>query len=287
LATRIGELNGALNHQGFADKPWMKALKQPVQDTFKALGELARGAGKATLESILLAWVPIDSRLAVGKQQNIVALIRTLLIGQVLLDSPAHIAINQHVITQLKQWLRQWRVLDKQISDTRRSWQYPTAYKPRKSIARDLAAHQQKLRAHELSLPALLDFQNNEYAKQLQNEIRQYAQTGKAISKDWLAQAKRWIDNLGGIAGSITWGVIMLNFINTALTYRDLTTDGDFSVKDIGKVTYGLGYSFNLLMAVFVEAPWNVIKDAKPVLIDGKHVGILDKSAGYWKAKGN
>ncbi|KPW76757.1 Uncharacterized protein ALO76_05029, partial [Pseudomonas syringae pv. coriandricola] len=120
--------------------------------------------------------------------------------------------------------------------------QYPTAYKPRKSIARDLAAHQQKLRAHELSLPALLDFQNNEYAKQLQNEIRQYAQAGKAITKDWLAQAKRWIDNLGGIAGSITWGVIMLNFINTALTYRDLTTDGDFSVKDIGKVTYGLGY---------------------------------------------
>ncbi|RMN19004.1 Membrane protein, partial [Pseudomonas cannabina] len=119
------------------------------------------------------------------------------------------------------------------------------------------------------------------------NEIRQYTQTGKAITKDWLAQAKRWLDNLGGIAGSITWGVIMLNFINTALTYRDLTTDGDFSVKDIGKVTYGLGYSFNLLMAVFVEAPWNVIKDAKPVLIDGKNVGILDKSAGYWKAKGN
>ncbi|SDX22294.1 hypothetical protein SAMN05444514_1151, partial [Pseudomonas syringae] len=103
----------------------------------------------------------------------------------------------------------------------------------------------------------------------------------------WLAQAKRWLDNLGGIAGSITWGVIMLNFINTALTYRDLTTDGDFSVKDIGKVTYGLGYSFNLLMAVFVEAPWNVIKNAKPVLIDGKNAGILDKSAGYWKAKGN
>ncbi|RMO91782.1 putative Membrane protein, partial [Pseudomonas syringae pv. philadelphi] len=287
LATRIGELNGALNHQGFADKPWMKALQQPVQDTFKALGELARGAGKATLESILLAWVPIDSRLAVGKQQNIVALIRTLLIGQVLLDSPAHIAINQHVIAQLKQWIRQWRVLDQQIRDTRRSWQYPTAYKSRKSIARDLAAHQQKLRAHELSLPALLDFQNNEYAKQLQNEIRQYTQTGKAITKDWLAQAKRWLDNLGGIAGSITWGVIMLNFINTALTYRDLTTDGDFSVKDIGKVTYGLGYSFNLLMAVFVEAPWAIISTAKPLVIGGYDVGILDQSAAYWKARGN
>ncbi|MBI6782117.1 T6SS effector BTH_I2691 family protein, partial [Pseudomonas syringae] len=287
LATRIGELNGTLNHQGFADKPWMKALKQPVQDTFKALGQLASSAGKGTFESILLAWVPIDSRLAVGKQQNIVALIRTLLIGQILLDSKARIAIDHTMLAKLKNWINEWRVLNKQISDTRRSWLYPTAYNPRKSIASHLRALEQKLRLHELSMPALLDFQNNEYAKQLQGEIRQHFQSGKAIAKDWLSTARRWLDGLGGIAGSITWGVIMLNFINTAFTYRDLTRDGDFSAKDIGKVTYGLGYSFNLLMAVFVEAPWAVIRDATPALIDGKNVGILDRSAGYWRAKGN
>ncbi|KPX81918.1 putative Membrane protein, partial [Pseudomonas amygdali pv. mellea] len=287
LATRIGELNGALNHQGFADKPWMKALKQPVQGTFKALGELASGAGKATLESILLAWVPIDSRMALGKQQNIVALLRTLLIGQILLDSKAHIAVDQQVFTKLKQWIREWQVLNKQISDIRRNWLYPNAYNTRQSTARNLHAHKQKLRVHELSIPALLDFQNNEYAKLLQDEIRQYFQSGKTLAKDWLAQAKRWTDRLGGTAGSITWGVIMLNFINTALTYRDLTRDGDFSAKDIGKVTYGLGYSFNLLMAVFVEAPWSVIRDATPELIDGKNVAILDRSSAYWKAKGN
>ncbi|MEQ4186531.1 hypothetical protein ABNM43_24080, partial [Pseudomonas syringae] len=132
-----------------------------------------------------------------------------------------------------------------------------------------------------------LDFQNNEYAKLLQDEIRQYFQSGKTLAKDWLAQAKRWTNRLGGTAGSITWGVIMLNFINTALTYRDVTRDGDFSAKDIGKVTYGLGYSFNLLMVVFVEAPWSVIRDATPVLIDGKNVGVLDRSSAYWKAKGN
>ncbi|WP_024679571.1 hypothetical protein [Pseudomonas syringae] len=43
----------------------------------------------------------------------------------------------------------------------------------------------------------------------------------------------------GGVAGSITWGVVMLNLINTAFLYKDLTQDGDFSTKDIGKVTYG------------------------------------------------
>ncbi|POR69172.1 T6SS effector BTH_I2691 family protein [Pseudomonas syringae] len=287
LATRIGELNGTLNHQGFAEKPWMKALKQPVQDTFKALGQLASSAGKATFESILLAWVPIDSRLAVGKQQNIVALIRTLLIGQILLGSTARIAIDHNMLAKLKTWISEWQVLNKQISDTRRSWLYPTAYNPRKSIASHLRALEQKLRLHELSMPALLDFQNNQYAKQLQDEIRLHVQSGKAITKEWLSSARRWLDGLGGIAGSITWGVIMLNFINTTFTYRDLTRDGDFSTKDIGKVTYGLGYSFNLLMAVFVEAPWAVIRDAKPLSIGGYNIGILDKSAAYWKARGN
>uniref|UniRef100_UPI000E30CE92 hypothetical protein n=1 Tax=Pseudomonas syringae TaxID=317 RepID=UPI000E30CE92 len=287
LATRIGELNGTLNHQGFADKPWMKALKQPVQDTFKALGQLASSAGKATFESILLAWVPIDSRMAVGKQQNIVALIRTLLIGQILLDSKARIAIDHNMLAKLKTWISEWQVLNKQISDTRRSWLYPTAYTPRKSIASHLRTLEEKLRRHELSMPALLDFQNNQYAKQLQDEIRLHFQSGKAITKEWLSTARRWLDGLGGIAGSITWGVIMLNFINTAFTYRDLTRDGNFSAKDIGKVTYGLGYSFNLLMAVFVEAPWVVISTAKPLSIGGYDIGILDKSAAYWKARGN
>ncbi|MDU8428434.1 toxin VasX [Pseudomonas syringae pv. actinidifoliorum] len=287
LATRIGELNGVLNHQGFADKPWMKALKQPVQGTFRALGELASGAGKATFESVLLAWVPIDSRMALGKRQNIVALLRTLLIGQILFDSTARVAINEQAVTKLKQWVLEWQVLNKQISDIRRRWLYPNAYNTRQSTARNLQAHKHKLRVHELSIPALLDFQNNEYARLLQDEIRQYFQSGKTLAKDWLARAKGWTDRLGGTAGSITWGVVMLNLINTAFLYRDLTRDGDFSTKDIGKVTYGLGYSFNLLMAVFVEAPWSVIRDATPVLIDGKNVAILDRSSAYWKAKGN
>ncbi|EPN27222.1 membrane protein, partial [Pseudomonas syringae pv. actinidiae ICMP 19099] len=78
----------------------------------------------------------------------------------------------------------------------------------------------------------------------------------------------------GGVAGSITWGVVMLNLINTAFLYRDLTRDRDFSTKDIGKVTYGLGYSFNLLMAVFVEAPWAIISTAKPLVIGGYDPGF-------------
>ncbi|KPY64987.1 Uncharacterized protein ALO94_04534, partial [Pseudomonas syringae pv. spinaceae] len=120
-----------------------------------------------------------------------------------------------------------------------------------------------------------------------QDEIRQYFQSGKTLATDWLARAKGWTDRLGGVAGTITWGVVMLNLINTAFLYRDLTRDGDFSTKDIGKVTYGLGYSFNLLMAVFVDAPWSIIRDATPALIDGKNVAILDRSSAYWKAKGN
>ncbi|EGH36091.1 hypothetical protein PSYJA_46341, partial [Pseudomonas syringae pv. japonica str. M301072] len=34
-------------------------------------------------------------------------------------------------------------------------------------------------------------------------------------------------------------------------------------------------------MAVFVEAPWAVIRDAKPLSIGGYNIGILDKSAAY------
>ncbi|WP_221033403.1 hypothetical protein [Pseudomonas cichorii] len=265
----------------------MKNLKQPVRDTFKALRELVAGAGKAMAENMLLAWVPVDSRLALGKQQNIPALIRSLLIGQILTNMPEQVRIDQQLASRLKQWKREWRLLSSQITDTRHSWLYPLDPRSRRSTARHLQKQMDALRLHELKIPGLLDFQNNQYAQLLQDEIRAFFNSGLDVAKDWHTRAKAWSERLGGLGAGITWGVILINFINTAMLYQDLTRDGEFSGKDIVKVGYSLGYSANLLMAVFVEAPWAVIREAKPVMIGGYEVGILDRSAAYWKAQGN
>ncbi|MBX8522708.1 hypothetical protein K5D37_23860, partial [Pseudomonas cichorii] len=287
LATRAGELNAVLNHQGFADAAWMKKLKQPVQDTFKALRELASGAGKTIAENMLLAWVPVDSRLALGKGQNLGALTRNFMIGQILINAPERIRLDDQIASRLKQWKREQRLLIKQIDDTRHNWLYPLHPRERRHLARQLQSQLDALRRHELKIPALLDFQNNQYARLLQEEIRTFFKSGLDVARDWHARAKAWSERLGGLGAAITWGVILINFINTAVLYQDLTRDGDFSAKDIAKIGYSLGYSFNLLMAVFVEAPWAVIKEAKPVLIDGKSVGILDRPAAYWTKQGN
>ncbi|RMQ50599.1 putative Membrane protein [Pseudomonas cichorii] len=199
LATRAGELNAALNHQGFADSAWMKNLKQPVRDTFKALRELAAGAGKAVAENMLLAWVPVDSRLALGKQQNIPALIRSLLIGQILTNMPEQVRIDQQLASRLKQWKREWRLLSSQIADTRHSWLYPLDPRSRRSTARHLQKQMDALRLHELKIPGLLDFQNNQYAQLLQDEIRAFFNSGLDVAKDWHTRAKAWSERLGGL----------------------------------------------------------------------------------------
>lgn len=286
LATRAGEFNGMLNQEGFAEKAWMKALKAPVQDTFKAMRELASKEGKATAEAILMALIPSDSRIALGKSQNTGALLRNLLIGQVLVNSSDRPAIDAKVAEKLKTWKREWLLLNKQIADTRRQWLYPDRNGQRKSQARALQALEGKLQMHELKMPGILDYQNNKYAELLREEIRKFALSRADVAKNWSAKAKAWSEQWGVNAGAVTWGVILLNFINTALTYRDLTKDGEFSKKDVVKVSYGLGYSFNLLMAVYVETPWSVVKNAKPILIDEVEVGILSRSAAYWTAEG-
>ncbi|MBX8556538.1 hypothetical protein K5D43_18880, partial [Pseudomonas cichorii] len=171
LATRAGELNAVLNHQGFADAAWMKKLKQPVQDTFKALRELASGAGKTIAENMLLAWVPVDSRLALGKSQNLGALIRNFMIGQILANAPERIRLDDQIASRLKQWKREQRLLIKQIDDTRHNWLYPLDPRERRHLARQLQSQLDALHQHELKIPALLDFQNNQYARLLQEEI--------------------------------------------------------------------------------------------------------------------
>ncbi|MBX8599965.1 hypothetical protein K5D39_21975, partial [Pseudomonas cichorii] len=238
-------------------------------------------------ENMLLAWVPVDSRLALGKGQNLGALIRNFMIGQILINAPERIRLDDQIASRLKQWKREQRLLVKQIDDTRHNWLYPLDPRERRHLARQLQSQLDALRRHELNIPVLLDFQNNQYAHLLQEEIRAFFKSGLDVAKDWHTRAKAWSERLGGLGAAITWGVILINFINTAVLYQDLARDGDFSAKDIAKVGYSLGYSFNLLMAVFVEAPWAVIKEAKPVLIDGKSVGILDRPAAYWTKQGN
>lgn len=287
LGTRIGELNAVLNHPGFADAPWMKALKQPVQDTFKALRELASGAARQTTQGLLMAFVPVDSRLATGKQQNLLALVRNFLIGLVLSNSPGKPAVDASIARKVQQWVDKWNELNRQLKHLKRKWAHPERPNVRRSRTRELQNLDARLRAHEASRPSLLDYQNDRYAQLLQEDIRAFIQSGKHTLKDWQKHIKAWSKHLGIHGSSIGWGVLILNFINTALMWRDVRRDGTMTPKDLVKVAYSAAWSMNLLMALYVDAPWSVVKSAKSVMIDDHEVGILDRSARYWKGRGN
>ncbi|GAB7532891.1 hypothetical protein PS3A_53070 [Pseudomonas sp. 3A(2025)] len=287
LATRAGELNALLNHKDFANAPWMKALKQPVQDTFKALRTLASDIGKETAQRMLIAWLPVDSRLAQGKQLNVVALLRTLLIGQILSNSPERLVVDTAIASKLKEWQRQRRVLLQHLDRVQMRWFYPSEPWVRRGLTAEVQACTDRLKAHDLKLPMLVDFQNNQYAKLFQQEIEKFFQSGKNVVKHWQQHVRNWSQRLGIHGASISWGVIILNFINTALTLEEVSRDGDLSKKDLVKVGYNLGYSFNLLMALYVEAPWAIVKNAQPMQSGNYQIGILERSSRYWKAQGN
>jgi hypothetical protein len=288
LANRIGELNATLNHPDVAEKAWMKKLSQSARDTYGALRELAGEKGKAVAESIMVALIPVDARQSKGKQKDILSLFRSLIIGRALLGSPHKLAIDAEFGAKLKSWKSGHLLLTRKLTDLRRSWQYSGTTYDRRSLSHQISQVEDDIQKHLLKLPMILDYQENRYALALQNEMEAHAKSGLKTLKEWEIRAKDWISRLGAaIAPSITWGVIMINLINTALLYDELTRDGEFSERDMIKIGYGLGYSFNLLMGVFVETPWAVVKAAQPVIIEGKTIGILQRSSAYWMSRGN
>lgn len=287
LATRLGELSAVLNHPDFANAAWMKALKQPARNTFNTLRELARGVGKQTAEAILMAWLPIDSQRAMGKQKDLTTLLRSLLIGLVLGNAPQRLAIDARIGAEVRAWHTNWNRLNDNLRTLYSHWNSPQIRGQRKHIASLVQEARDRLRAHELKLPLLIDFQDNQYARLLRDKIHDFFHSGKDVAKHWNTEAKRWVQDTGLHGSGIAWGVIMLNFINTALVWEEVSRDGQLTNKDLAKVGYSLGYSLNLLMAVYVEAPWEVIKNARPVMINGQNISLLERSAAYWKARGN
>lgn len=288
LATRVGEFNGLINHSDIAQSRFVQSLKESSRETFQNLGELAAGKGKAIAETIMTAWLPLDSRRVRGQHESLAALLRTLIIGRVLIDSPERLVIDAETGKRVKNWKRELLVIEKHLRDLEYRWLYPSANGyDRESLSRQKEKIKGDLRRHYLQIPALFDFQNNHYSRLMNTEIHNFLESGLSF-EHWQARAEGWSSRLGtGIAVGVTWGVVMINFISTGFLLADLTRDGDFSGRDVIKVSYGLAYTGNLLMAIYVAAPWAVIKAAEPAMIQTEAFSILERSASYWAARGN
>ncbi|MCO8164963.1 hypothetical protein NJC38_22750 [Pseudomonas sp. 21LCFQ010] len=286
LGTRIGELNNALNHRDFANSAWYKALDATAQATLKAMQELASGAGKAIAQGMLSAAMITNTRLSKKEPTTLAILLRNLLIGQLLGNTPEGLSINRQFVTHLKEWKRLEALHAQQLRSMRNAWSQPVYRHDRRNMGLQLQAQEDRIRAYAMKLPDLLDFKNQRHAEQFKQEMYSFFQSGKNVVKDWSKQVRQWSQRLGIHGAGISWTVITLNLFNTAFVWSDITRDGKIDGKDLRKLGYNLGYSLNLMMVLYLEAPWQVVRNAKPITIYTKSISIMSRSAAYWKVQG-
>lgn len=284
LAGRAGELNGFLTHDALADKPWIKALNEPAQMTLNALVSLAKGAGKAVLENIQLAFFPVDSRLAKGAfNDNAALLLRNLLMGHVLLNHPEKLQIDEAFTKQHAAWKAELNKGRDLYKTAQYRWLYQAKQYDRRALASIMQDIQRQLTQHRLNEPLLFDYRSKRYGQVMQTKIANFSAKHGQLTQAWSQQAKAWSAEHGVNAGAITWGIAAINLLNTFVTYETASRDGELSKKDWAKVASAAAYTGNALMAVFVETGWGVMKGLE-TQINSKTVKITQQSASYWAA---
>lgn len=287
LAGRAGELNGFLTHDSLAEKPWVKALAEPARMTLDALVDLAKDAGKTTLENIQLAFFPVDSRLSKGTMSaNAALMLRNLVIGHVLLDHPEKLQINEDFAKRHAAWKAGSDKLRNLYQTGQYRWLYQAKEYDRRATAKLMQDIQRELKLHLLKEPLLLDYRSQRYGEAMQGKIADFFARNGQLTKDWNHQAKAWSAEHGLNAVAITWGIAAINLFNTLVTYENVSRDGELSKKDWAKVTSAAAYTGNALMAVFVETGWRGIKDLGAPGVDGKYKKITQQSAAQWRAVG-
>jgi hypothetical protein len=285
LYGRLGEVNGFLSHDSIANKPWMQALSEPVQKTFSALAELAKGAGKNALEKTVLALLAVDSRLAHGKNPSLGTLLRNIAVGHFLMGHPDVLQLHPDFDNHLQQWKDDLRTLKRNHRVATSEWFYNRKQYNGRELGRRIADLEQGIKQHILNLPLLFDYKDNRYGRTVKRMIaNSVVQNGLAAAK-FPEHMRVWSEKNGLNAGVITWGVVIVNLINTVMVYGDLSKDGELDKKDWIKLTSAAGYTGNAMMALFVETKWGVMKDLKMVGEQGEVIKITDKSASYWKHK--
>ncbi|WP_397452746.1 T6SS effector BTH_I2691 family protein [Pseudomonas sp. NA-150] len=280
LLGRLAELNGFLSHEDMANKPWMLALSETARLTFKALGEMATGAGKQAVEKTLLALLAVDSRLAYSNSRNLGALLRNMLVGHFLMGHPERLQLDPDFKKHHHQWKADLQALKNNYQRAMNAWFFRRKAYGAKELGRIAANVNEAIKQHLLRMPLLLDYQKSQHVRTIQEAIARSVTKGLAQLK-WPELMEAWSAKHGLVAGAITYGVVLANLINTALVYRDLSRDGSLDSKDWVKINSGMAYTGSALMALVVGTKWEAIKGLSTIL-DGEKVGITQKSAAYW-----
>jgi len=287
LAGRAGELNGFLNHQALAEKPWIKTLTEPARLTLSALEELAKGAGRTALENIQLAFLPVDSRLSKGAVGDSAALmLRNLVMGHVLLSHPEKMQINEDFAKRHAAWRADLKKGRDLYQTAQHRWLYQANEYDRRATAKLMQDIQREQKLHLLNEPKPVDYHSKRYAEAMQNKISTFFARNGQLTQEWTHQAKAWSAEHGLNAAAITWGIAAVNLFNTMITYEIASRDGDLSKKDWAKVTSAAAYTGNALMAVFVETGWLAMKDLGALDEKGEYKKITQKSAAQWRRLG-
>ncbi|WPX16498.1 hypothetical protein RHM58_21060 [Pseudomonas sp. 10S4] len=148
-----------------------KALTEPARLTLEAMKGLAKSAGKAVFEQTLLALLPIDSRLARSKQQNLPALLRNVWVGHLLTDHKGRLEFDKSGNQQFIEWKRRYLLAKTNLERNLKAWYLPQAGYDRRSIGRTILKLQNDVQLVIQELPSSLDYQANKYAQILRDEI--------------------------------------------------------------------------------------------------------------------
>ncbi|WP_397453823.1 T6SS effector BTH_I2691 family protein [Pseudomonas sp. NA-150] len=280
LIGRLAELNGFLSHEDIANKPWMLALSETARLTFKALGEMATGAGKQAGEKTLLALLAVDSRLAYSSSQSLGALLRNMLVGHFLMGHPERVELDPGFKKHYHQWKADLQALKNNYNRAMSAWFFRRKAYGAKELGRIAANVNEAIKQHLLRLPVLFDYQKSRHVRTIQEAIAKSVTRGLARIK-WPELMTAWSAKHGSVAGAITYGVVLANLINTALVYRDLSRDGSLDAKDWVKIKSGMAYTGSALMALVVGTKWEAIKGLTTIL-EKKPVGITEKAAAFW-----
>ncbi|WP_426142191.1 hypothetical protein [Pseudomonas sp. DWP3-1-2] len=256
-------------------------MSEPVQLTLQALTELAKGAGKTTLENIQLAFIAVDSRMS----DKAIAL-RNLTIGHLLISHQDRLNIDLDFKERIAAWYIKREKLrrEKQVVEYR--WSRPDGRYDRKVIADVLVELNERIKLHDLQQPLLLDYSKNRYLRQLQLEIARFFYNSSRTAGNWQSHARAFTEKHGLNAGAITLGLVVVNFFNTMATYELASRDGELNAKDWAKVGSAAAYTGNALMAVFVETAWAGMKGLAVKTSKKEVIKITQRSAAYWASMG-
>ena len=280
LMGRLAELNAFLGSDAVQQSGWARKLSAEGHRAFLNFRAAVKENAGDVFTKLMETFLPIDLG-ARGESATMAQRFKRLWVSGLLSVTPVQPDIDLEFERKFKDWARRLHAAEHALNQALRS-RFRTLPRDRVALNGTIRELNDKVEYIKNDQPLLVDAKKRAYLRELRRMMVDHMVKGILNGKAWNQKVTEWLKQHGGIGNGVAYAAVVMNVINTAVIYHELSKLDWWTRSEKLKFASAVAYTGQAMAAIWVNRAWVGVKDLRDT-VKGEEKSIFQRKARFWE----